>query len=132
MRIRFASIFVDDQEAALRFYTGVLGFMPKADVPLGDGVRWITVVSPEDENGPELVLEPSSHPAVEPFKSALLADGIPFTAFAVEDVEAETARLKARGVRFVGEPADMGPVILAVFEDGFGNLLQIAQAKPMA
>jgi catechol 2,3-dioxygenase-like lactoylglutathione lyase family enzyme len=132
VRIRFTSIFVDDQEAALRFYTDVLGFEKKADIPMGGDVRWLTVVSPQDPDGPELVLEPSSHPAVEPFKSALLADGIPFTAFAVDDVAAESERLKGRGVRFTQEPADMGPVILAVFEDGSGNLLQIAQAKPMA
>ena len=132
MRIRFTSIFVDDQEAALRFYTDVLGFEKKADIPMGGDVRWLTVVSPQDPDGPELVLEPSSHPAVEPFKSALLADGIPFTAFAVDDIAAESERLKGHGVRFTQEPADMGPVILAVFEDGSGNLLQIAQAKPMA
>ena len=132
MRIRFTSIFVDDQEAALRFYTDVLGFEKKADIPMGGDVRWLTVVSPQDPDGPELVLEPSSHPAVEPFKSALLADGIPFTAFAVDDIAAEAERLKGHGVRFTQEPADMGPVILAVFEDGSGNLLQIAQAKPMA
>lgn len=132
MRIRFTSIFVDDQEAALRFYTEVLGFETKADIPMGDGVRWLTVVSPEDPDGPEIVLEPSSHPAVAPFKSALLADGIPFTAFAVDDIAAEVERLKGRGVRFTQEPVDMGVVILAVFEDGSGNLIQIAQAKPMA
>ena len=132
MRIRFTSIFVDDQEAALRFYTDVLGFEKKADIPMGGDVRWLTVVSPQDPDGPELVLEPSSHPAVEPFKSALLADGIPFTAFSVDDIAAESERLKGHGVRFTQEPADMGPVILAVFEDGSGNLLQIAQAKQMA
>jgi catechol 2,3-dioxygenase-like lactoylglutathione lyase family enzyme len=132
VRIRFTSIFVDDQEVALRFYTEVLGFEKKADIPMGGDVRWLTVVSPQDPDGPELVLEPSSHPAVEPFKSALLADGIPFTAFAVDDIAAESKRLKGHGVRFTQEPADMGPVILAVFEDGSGNLLQIAQAKPMA
>jgi catechol 2,3-dioxygenase-like lactoylglutathione lyase family enzyme len=132
VRIRFTSIFVDDQEAALRFYTQVLGFEKKADIPMGGDVRWLTVVSPGDPDGPELVLEPSSHPAVEPFKSALLADGIPFTAFAVDDITAEAERLKGHGVRFTQEPVDMGPVILAVFEDGSGNLLQIAQAKPMA
>lgn len=132
MRIRFASIFVDDQDAALRFYTEVLGFQAKADIPMGEGVRWLTVVSPQDPDGPELVLEPSSHPAVGPFKAALLADGIPFTAFAVDDIAAEVERLKGHGVRFVQEPVDMGVVILAVLEDGSGNLIQIAQAKPMA
>lgn len=132
MRIRFTSIFVEDQEAALRFYTEVLGFEAKADIPLGEGVRWLTVVSPQDPDGPELVLEPATHPAVPPFKEALVADGIPFTAFAVDDIEAEVARLKGLGVRFVSEPADMGPVILAVLDDTCGNLVQIAQAKPMA
>ena len=131
MRIRFASIFVDDQEAALRFYTEVLGFENKADIPLGEGVRWLTVVSPQDPDGPELVLEPASHPAVGPFRAALLADGIPFTAFAVDDIDAEVDRLKGLGVRFTQEPLDMGPVVTAVLEDGSGNLLQLAQAKPM-
>jgi len=132
VRIRFTSIFVEDQEAALHFYTDVLGFEKKADIPMGEGVRWLTVVSPDDPDGPEIVLEPSSHPAVAPFKTALLADGIPFTAFAVDDIAAETERLKGMGVRFTQEPVDMGVVILAVFEDGSGNLLQIAEAKPMA
>lgn len=132
MRIRFASIFVDDQDAALRFYTDVLGFEKKADIVFGPGARWLTVVSAQDPDGPELVLEPASHPAVGPFREALVADGIPFTAFAVDDIEAQVARLKGLGVRFVGEPADMGPVILAVLDDTCGNLVQIAQAKPMA
>jgi catechol 2,3-dioxygenase-like lactoylglutathione lyase family enzyme len=123
---------VNDQETALRFYIDALGFVKKSDIPLGEGVRWLTVVSPEDPGGPELVLEPSSHPAVEPFKSALLEDGIPFTMFTVEDIEAEVARLKGLGVRFLTEPTDVGTVVIAVFEDGSGNLLQIAQAKPMA
>ena len=132
MRIKYTSIFVDDQEAALRFYTDTLGFAMKSDIPLGEGVRWLTVVSPADPDGPEIVLEPSSHPAVAPFKAALLDDGIPFTMFTVDDVEAEAARLKGEGVRFVVEPADMGTVVIAVFEDGCGNLLQIAQMKPTA
>ena len=131
MRIRFTSIFVDDQAGALRFYTDVLGFENKADIPLGEGMRWLTVVSPQDPDGPELVLEPASHPAVGPFKEALLADGIPFTAFAVDDLAAEVDRLKGLGVRFTQEPLDLGPVVTAVLEDGFGNLLQIAEAKPM-
>lgn len=131
MRIRFTSIFVDDQEGALRFYTDTLGFEKKADIPFGEGVRWLTVVSPQDRDGPELVLEPASHPAVGPFKAALLADGIPFTAFAVDDIAAEVERLKGLGVRFTQEPLDLGPVTTAVLEDGFGNLLQLAEAKPM-
>jgi catechol 2,3-dioxygenase-like lactoylglutathione lyase family enzyme len=131
MRIRFTSLFVDDQEAALRFYTDVLGFEKKADVPLGEGVRWLTVVSPQDPDGPELVLEPASHPAVAPFKEALMDDGIPFTAFAVEDVAAEVERLRGLGVEVIQEPLDLGPVITVVIADGQGNLLQLAQAKPM-
>lgn len=132
MRIQYTSIFVDDQEAALRFYADTLGFAKKADIPLGGEARWLTVVSPEDPDGPEIVLEPSDHPAVAPFKAALLGDGIPFTMFTVDDVEAEAARLKGKGVRFVAEPTDMGTVVIAVFEDGCGNLLQIAQMKPTA
>jgi catechol 2,3-dioxygenase-like lactoylglutathione lyase family enzyme len=125
MRINLASIHVDDQERALRFYTEVLGFVAKNDVPLGEH-RWLTVVSPEEPDGVELVLEPSDHPAVGPYKQALVADGIPFTSFAVADVHAEFARLKGLGVTFTQEPAQMGPVTTAVFDDTCGNLLQIA------
>jgi catechol 2,3-dioxygenase-like lactoylglutathione lyase family enzyme len=130
MRIHLASVFVDDQEKALRFYTDVLGFEKKTDVDLG-GPRWLTVVSPGEPNGTELVLEPDGHPAVGPFKRALVADGIPFTSFAVDDVAAEFARLTALGVAFTQPPVDMGPVTTAVFDDTCGNLLQIAaQAAP--
>lgn len=129
MRIKFTSVFVTDQQAAHRFYTEVLGFETRSNIPLGDDHSWLTVVSPDDPDGPELVLEPSEHPAVAPFKEALLADGIPFTAFVVDDVEAETARLQARGVEFTQEPLDAGPVVTAVFADGFGNLLQLVQTK---
>ena len=128
MRIRFISIFVDDQDRAERFYTDVLGFEKRADIPFGEA-RWLTVVSPEDPDGPELVLEPSSHPAVGPFKAAIVEDGIPFTAFAVPDIEAEVARLRALGVVFTQEPLDMGPVITAVLDDTCGNLIQLAEAK---
>ncbi|ANI40407.1 VOC family protein [Mycolicibacterium vaccae] len=124
MRISYASIFVDDQDKALRFYTEVLGFEKKHDVPVG-GPRWITVVAPEDPDGAELVLEPDAHPAVKPFKDALVADGIPYTAFVVDDVRAEYARLRERGVRFTQEPVDMGPVTTAVLDDTCGNLVQI-------
>jgi catechol 2,3-dioxygenase-like lactoylglutathione lyase family enzyme len=124
MRINLASVLVDDQEKALRFYTEVLGFQEKANVPLGEH-RWITVVSPEDPDGTELVLEPDEHPAAKPFKKALVADGIPFTAFAVDDVQAEYERLRGLGVRFTQEPADMGPVTTAVLDDTCGNLIQI-------
>jgi catechol 2,3-dioxygenase-like lactoylglutathione lyase family enzyme len=125
MRINLAGIHVDDQEKALRFYTDVLGFAKKNDVPLGEH-RWLTVVSPEEPDGVELVLEPSDHPAVDPYKKALVADGIPFTSFAVADVHAEFARLKGLGVTFTQEPASMGPVTTAVFDDTCGNLIQIA------
>jgi catechol 2,3-dioxygenase-like lactoylglutathione lyase family enzyme len=124
MRINLASVLVDDQEKALRFYTEVLGFQEKANVPLGEH-RWMTVVSPEDPDGTELVLEPDEHPAAKPFKKALVADGIPFTAFAVDDVRAEHERLRGLGVRFTQEPADMGPVTTAVLDDTCGNLIQI-------
>ncbi|MFJ5708745.1 VOC family protein [Streptomyces sp. NPDC093105] len=126
MRINLASVFVDDQEKALRFYTDVLGFELKHDVPLGED-RWITVVSPEAPDGTELVLEPSGHPAVPPYKEALVADGIPATSFAVDDVHAEHTRLTALGVRFPQPPVEMGPVTTAVLDDTCGNLIQIAQ-----
>jgi catechol 2,3-dioxygenase-like lactoylglutathione lyase family enzyme len=125
VRINLTSVLVDDQEKALRFYTDVLGFLPKNDIPMGEH-RWLTVVSPEDPDGVELVLEPSDHPAVGPFKDALVADGIPFTSFAVADVQTEYERLTALGVRFTQEPAAMGPVTTAVLDDTCGNLLQIA------
>ena len=125
MRITMASVLVDDQAKARDFYTGVLGFQLKHDVPLGEH-RWITVVSPESPDGPELVLEPDEHPAARPFKEALVADGIPYTSFAVDDVHAEFDRLKGLGVTFTQEPAQMGPVTTAVFDDTCGNLIQIA------
>ena len=125
MRINLTSVLVDDQEKALRFYTEVLGFVKKHDVPAGED-RWLTVVSPEDPDGTELLLEPSGHPAVKPFKEALVADGIPFTSFAVDDVAAEYERLRALGVRFTQAPAAMGPVTTAVLDDTCGNLIQIA------
>ncbi len=126
--INVTSVFVDDQEKALRFYTDVLGFQPRHDVPMGEH-RWITVVSAESPDGVELVLEPDAHPAARPFKQALVADGIPYTAFAVDDVRAEFARLTGLGVRFVQEPTDLGPVVTAVFDDTCGNLIQIAAEK---
>ena len=126
MRITLTSVLVDDQEKALRFYTDVLGFRKKTEVPLGEH-RWLTVVSPEQPDGVELVLEPDGHPAVRPFKEALVADGIPFTAFAVDDVQAEVERLKGLGVVFTQEPLRMGPVTTAVLDDTCGNLLQLAQ-----
>jgi catechol 2,3-dioxygenase-like lactoylglutathione lyase family enzyme len=119
------SVLVDDQDKALRFYTQVLGFKQKNDIPMGEH-RWITVVSPEDPDGTELVLEPDGHPAVKPFKAALVADGIPFTSFAVDDVRAEFDRLRGLGVRFTQDPTEMGPVTTAVLDDTCGNLIQIA------
>ncbi len=125
MRINLTSVLVDDQEKALRFYTEVLGFKEKTNVPVGED-RWITVVSPEDPDGTELLLEPDGHPAAQPFKDALVADGIPFTSFAVDDVQVEYERLRGLGVRFTQEPTDMGPVTTAVLDDTCGNLIQIA------
>ncbi len=125
MRITLTSVLVDDQDKALRFYTEVLGFVKRTEVPLGEH-RWLTVVSPEAPDGVELVLEPDGHPAARPFKEALVADGIPYTSFTVADVHAETERLRALGVRFTQEPLEMGPVTTAVFDDTCGNLIQIA------
>jgi catechol 2,3-dioxygenase-like lactoylglutathione lyase family enzyme len=127
MRIYLTSVLVDDQDKALRFYTDVLGFVKKHDIPLGEA-RWLTVVSPDSPEGPELLLEPDAHPAAGPFKSALVADGIPATSFAVDDVQAEFQRLRDLGVRFTQEPLEMGPVTTAVFDDTCGNLIQIAKA----
>ena len=124
MRINLTSVLVDDQDKALRFYTEVLGFLKKTEVPLGEH-RWLTVVSPEAPDGVELVLEPDAHPAARPWKEALVADGIPCTAFAVDDVAAEVERLTALGVRFTQEPLTMGAVTTAVLDDTCGNLVQI-------
>jgi catechol 2,3-dioxygenase-like lactoylglutathione lyase family enzyme len=126
MRIQLSSVFVDDQDKALRFYTDILGFEKKTEVPLGEH-RWLTVVSAEEPNDTELVLEPDAHPAVKPFKDALVADGIPFASFAVNDIDAEFDRLRTLGVRFTQEPVELGPVMTAVFDDTCGNLIQIAQ-----
>lgn len=128
MRINLTSVLVDDQENALRFYTGVLGFVKKHDIPLGEESRWLTVVSRDEPDGTELLLEPDGHPAVGPFKSALVEDGIPFASFAVDDVKAEHQRLEGLGVRFVQPPTDFGTVITAVLDDTCGNLIQIAEA----
>lgn len=124
MRITHASVMVDDQAKAHRFYTEVLGFRTKHEIPMGEH-SWITVVSAADPEGTELVIEPDSHPAARPFKEALVADGIPFTMFTVDDVQAEYDRLVALGVRFTQPPTSMGPVTTAVLDDTCGNLLQI-------
>jgi catechol 2,3-dioxygenase-like lactoylglutathione lyase family enzyme len=115
----------------LRFYTEVLGFVKKVEIPMGEH-RWLTVVSPDDVDGTQLVLEPDSHPAAGPFKRALVEDGIPFTSFAVDNVRTEYERLRVARVRFTQEPADMGPVTTAVFDDTCGNLIQIVTQKSMA
>ncbi|NEW39854.1 VOC family protein [Nocardia cyriacigeorgica] len=125
MKIYITSVFVDDQQKALDFYTDVLGFIKKHDVDLGEA-RWLTVVSPEDPEGTELLLEPSGHPVVEPYKEGLVADGIPATSFQVPDVKAEYERLSSLGVTFTQQPLDAGPVTTAVFDDTCGNLIQIA------
>jgi len=131
VKINVTSVFVHDQQHALRFYTDVLGFEKKTEIPLGESA-WLTVVSPADPNGTELLLEPDRHPAVKPFKEALVEDGIPFTSFAVDDVQAEYERLKEQGVRFVQPPTDLGPVVTAVLDDTCGNLIQIATKKEPA
>ena len=124
MKITLTSVLVDDQAKALAFYTDVLGFRPKTDIPLGEH-RWLTVVSPDAPDGVELLLEPDEHPAAKLFKAALIEDGIPFTSFGVEDVQHEYERLRDLGVRFTQQPTPMGPVITAVLDDTCGNLIQI-------
>lgn len=128
MIITTASVFVDDQQKALDFYTRVLGFQVKNDIPLGE-YSWLTVVSPNVPDGVELLLEPDAHPAAKVFKKALVEDGIPFTSFGVDDAVAETERLKALGVIFVQEPTSHGPVTVAIFDDTCGNLIQIASTN---
>ncbi|BDV31586.1 VOC family protein [Microbacterium terricola] len=125
MKITVMSIFVSDQRTALTFYTDVLGFVVAADIPMGEH-SWLTVASADDPNGMQISLEPADHPAVAPFRDALVADGIPWTSFAVDDVQAEYDRLVAHGVEFVQPPTSMGPMTTAVFDDTVGNLIQIA------
>lgn len=126
MKIKWTSVMVDDQQKAMDFYTGKLGFVVKEDLDMGEA-RWLTVVSPEAPDEVELLLEPSGHPAAGPFKQALVSDGIPFTQFAVDDVFAEHERLSAAGVEFTQEPVRMGPVTVAVLDDTCGNLIQLVQ-----
>jgi catechol 2,3-dioxygenase-like lactoylglutathione lyase family enzyme len=126
MRIYVTSVLVDDQRKALDFYTNVLGFQMKRDIPLGNA-SWLTVVSPDQPDGTELLLEPSDHPVAKPFKEGLVADGIPLTSFAVDDVQAEFDRLRSKGVRFTQEPTEMGGVTTAVLDDTCGNLIQIVK-----
>jgi len=124
MRITITGVFVDDQQTALAFYTEVLGFKVRHNKPIGEDA-WITVVSPEAPDGPELLLEPSGHPAVKPYRDALKADGIPLAQFAVDNVEAEYERLKAQGVTFTQPPVDTGDAVIAIFDDTCGNLIMI-------
>ena len=127
MKISLTSVSVGDQKAALAFYTEKLGFVKKTDIPMGE-VSWLTVVSPENVGGPELVLEPNAeYPAMKALKVALFEDGIPFTAFEVDDVEAEHERLRSQGVRFTVNPVESAGVKYAVFDDTCGNLIQIYQ-----
>ena len=126
MQIRLASIFVDDQDKALRFYTEILGFVKSKDIPMGS-FRWLTVTSPEGAEGVELVLEPMGFPPAQTYQKALFAAGIPATAFLTNDVQVEFLRLKNRGVVFRGEPVNMGPITAVVFEDTCGNLINLVQ-----
>ncbi len=126
MKIYITSIHVDDQQKALKFYTEVLGFVKKNDIPVGE-FSWLTVVSAEDPDGTELFLEPSDHPAVRPYKQALVEDGIAAASFAVKDLQAEYERLQSLGVHFTQEPTEMGNVATAVFDDTCGNLIQIVK-----
>ncbi len=125
MRITVTSVLVDDQEKALRFYTDVLGFVKKTEIPLGEH-RWLTVVSPEDPDGVELALEPDEHHGAQVFKRTLVEDGIPYTSFAVKDVQAEHERLTGLGVTFTQPPTVMGEMTTAVLDDTCGNLIMIA------
>ncbi len=130
MKIKLTSVYVDDQDKALKFYTEVLGFVKKNDFPVGE-FKWLTVVSPEEPDGTELLLEPDRNPLIDPatktFKKALFENGIPLTSFAVDDIQKEYNRMKKLGVKFTQEPTQMGPATVAVFDDTCGNLIQLAQ-----
>jgi catechol 2,3-dioxygenase-like lactoylglutathione lyase family enzyme len=126
MQIKLTSIMVDDQDKALRFYTEVLGFRKKHDIPVGE-YRWITVTSPEGPDDVELALEPNANPAGKAFQEAMFSQGIPITAFEVADIANEFARLTARGVAFIRQPTQAGPVTIAIFADTCGNLIQLYQ-----
>jgi len=126
MKIKLNSVIVDDQDKALKFYTEVLGFVKKTEIPVGK-FKWLTVVSPDEPDGTELVLEPNQNPATKTYQQAIYKQGIPLTAFAVEDIQKEYQRLKKLGVVFKSEPTKMGPVTVAVFDDTCGNLIQIYQ-----
>jgi predicted enzyme related to lactoylglutathione lyase len=128
MKITLSSVMVDDQEKALKFYTEVLGFKKQRDIPAGE-YRWLTVVSPEGAAGVELLLEPNVHPAAQIFQKAMHHDGIPATSFESADLQKEYERLSGKGVEFRMKPTEMGPVLLAVFHDTCGNLIQLHQPK---
>jgi catechol 2,3-dioxygenase-like lactoylglutathione lyase family enzyme len=133
MKITLTSVSISDYDKALKFYTEVLGFVKKRDIPLGDGERWLTVVSPEDPDGMELLLEPNAeYPAMKALKESLVQDGIPFTAFEVSDVQQEYERLKKLGVEFTMEPTNIGPATAAIFDDTCGNLIQIFEVNAMS
>lgn len=128
IRVHLTSVSIDDYDQALAFYTQKLGFQKKFDIPLGEGARWLTVVSPDDPDGVQVLLEPNAqYPAMKALKEALVKDGIPFTAFKVDDLQAEYERLKGLGVEFTMEPTNIGPAIVAVMDDTCGNLIQIEQ-----
>ena len=128
MKIKLSSVSIDDYDRALKFYTEILGFVTKRDIPLGDGARWITVVSPDEPNGTELLLEPNAeYPAMKALKESLFRDGIPFTAFEVNDIQKEYERMKKLAVEFTMEPTNMGMTTVAIFNDTCGNLIQIYQ-----
>lgn len=128
MKIKLNSVSIDDYDKALKFYTEKMGFVLKRDIPLGDGARWITVVSPEEPNGTELLLEPNAgYPAMKALKESLMKDGIPFTAFEVSDIQKEYERMKKLGVEFSMEPTNMGMTTVAILNDTCGNLIQIYQ-----
>lgn len=130
MKIKLTSVPINDYDKALKFYTEVMGFLKKRDIPLGEGARWITVVSPEEPDGTELLLEPNAgYPAMQALKESLIRDGIPYTAFQVGDVQQEYERMKNLGVEFTMEPTNMGMTTAAVFDDTCGNLIQIYQVS---
>lgn len=132
MRIELTSVFVDDQARALAFYCDKLGFVKKTDIPLGEQARWLTVVSAERPDGPQLLLEPNSNPAANAYQAALFEQGIPHASFAVDDAAAEYERLQSLGVKFRTAPTDVGTAIIAVFEDTCGNLIQFYQEAQQA
>jgi glyoxylase I family protein len=126
MRIKLNSIFVDNQDKALKFYTRTLGFKKSKEIPVGE-FKWLTVTSPDDANDLELVLEPNANPAAKQYQEAIFKQGIPITAFEVDDIKAEYERLKGLGVMFTMEPTNAGPVTIAIFSDTCGNLIQLYQ-----